>query len=273
MDIRLIAMDLDGTALINPHEISPRLARVLEKAHARGIHVVPTTGRQYGMLPPFLPARWSKYAILCNGSELRTLPDGTLLAAHHLTKELLIGHLHAFLDLGLTLELSGGGHLHTTAPMLEAILAAPINPFHSIVLRDHGVVVEDLMDFVACLPYPIDKINLPYVPPEKREALLALLPSLPFSGVWSSTNSMEITHFEATKGKGLLSLCRRLGINPCCTMALGDSGNDVSMLQVAGLGVAMGNAPDDVKAAARAVTLSNTADGAAIAIERYALGR
>lgn len=271
MNIRLIAMDLDGTALMNNHDISPRLTRVLNQAHACGIHVVIITGRQYKMLPPFLPAPWSRYAILCNGSELRTLPDGKLLDSHYITKEILTQHLHAFVDLGLTLELSGGGHLHTTAPMLEAILAAPINPFHRVVLRDRGLIVADLVEFVAQLPYPIDKINLPYVPPEKREALLSMLPSLPFSGVWSNTNSMEITHCEATKGKGLLALCRRLNINPCCAMALGDSGNDVSMLQTAGLGVAMGNAPDYVKAAANAVTSSNTEDGAAIAIERYAL--
>lgn len=273
MDIQLIAMDLDGTALINHHEISPRLARVLEEAHARGIHIVPVTGRQYRMLPPFLPASWSRYAVLCNGSELRSLPDGTLLSSHYLTGELLSAHLPALLELGLTAELSGGGFLHTTSIMLEEILASPVNPFHRVVLRDRGVVVEDLMAFVGSLPYPIDKINLPYVPPEKREPLMARLPSLPFSGVWSGPNSMEVTHAEATKGKGLLALCARLGVAPRATMALGDSGNDVPMLAVAGLGVAMGNAPDFVKAAARTVTLSNVEDGAALAIEKYALGQ
>lgn len=273
MDIQLIATDLDGTALINHHEISPRLARVLETAHARGIHIVPVTGRQYRMLPPFLPASWSRYAVLCNGSELRTLPDGTVLSSHYLTEELLTGHLPALLDLGLTVELSGGGRLHATAPMLEEILASPVNPFHRVVLGERGLAVKDLMDFSHNLPYPIDKINLPYVPPEKREALMALLPSLPFSGVWSGPNSMEVTHAEATKGKGLLALCDRLGVDPRATMALGDSGNDVPMLAVAGLSVAMGNAPDFVKAAARTVTLSNVEDGAAAAIEKYALGQ
>ena len=54
-------------------------------------------------------------------------------------------------------------------------------------------------------------------------------------------------------------------------MAMGDSGNDESMLKMAGLGLAMGNAPDFIKTAADAVTERNDADGAAIAIERYAL--
>lgn len=271
MDIRLIALDLDGTALVNHSEISPRLRRDLEEADARGIYVVPVTGRQFKLLPPFLPAPWTKYAVLCNGTEVRVLPGGDLLASHHMSPEMLLEHLPAFLDLGLPLEISGGGCLHTTAAMLDVILAAPINPFHSVVLQDHSMVLDDLLDFLRHPPYPFDKVNLPYVPSEKREALMALMPSLPFSGVWSGPNSMEVTHVEATKGKGLLTLCKHLGIDPAHTMALGDSGNDVPMLIAAGLGVAMGNAPDFVKAAAQTVTLSNTEDGAAIAIEKYAL--
>lgn len=271
MDIQLIAMDLDGTALINSEDISPRLHHALVEADARGIHVVPVTGRQFKMLPSFLPTAWSRYAVLCNGSEVRALPGGELLCAHHMSPEMLLENVPAFLKLGLPVELSGGGHLHTTREMLAEILAAPINPFHRNVLDDHGVILDDLLDFIPAAPYPFDKVNLPYVSPDKRDELMVLLPSLPFSGVWSGPNSMEITHKEATKGKGLLTICKHLGVDPKHTMALGDSGNDVPMLTVAGLGVAMGNAPNFVKAAARTVTLSNTEDGAAIAIEKYAL--
>lgn len=271
MDIQLIAIDLDGTALMDSKDISPRLRHDLEEADARGVWVVPVTGRQYKLLPPFLPAPWTKYAVLCNGTEVRSLPDGALLASHHMSPEMLLEYIPAFLALGLTVELSGGGHLHTTAPMLEEILNSPINPFHRDVLDDYGVILDDLLDFIPKAPYPFDKVNLPYVSPDKRYELMAVFPSLPFSGVWSGPNSMEVTHKEATKGKGLLTICKHLGIDPAHTMALGDSGNDVPMLTVAGLGVAMGNAPDFVKAAARTVTLSNTEDGAAIAIEKYVL--
>ena len=62
-------------------------------------------------------------------------------------------------------------------------------------------------------------------------------------------------------------------LSPEQTMAFGDGENDVSMLRAAGLGVAMGNAPEEVLAAADAVTGTNVQDGAAQAIERYILGR
>lgn len=272
MDIQLIAIDLDGTALVNNTDISPRLLRALEEADARGVHVVPVTGRQFRMLPPSLPASWSRYAVLCNGTELRALPSGALLETHYMSPEMLVEHLPAFQALGLPVEISGGGHLHTTPAMLRAVLDAPIHPFHRVILAERGVVLEDLNAFLFSAPYPFDKVNLPYIPSETRLALTERLATLPFSGVWSGPNNMEITHAEATKGKGLAAICRHLGVDIARTMALGDSGNDVPMLAVAGLSVAMGNAPDFVKAAAQTVTLSNTEDGAAIAIEKYVLG-
>ena len=70
----------------------------------------------------------------------------------------------------------------------------------------------------------------------------------------------------------MLAACRILGVDPACTMAIGDSGNDITMLKAAGLGVAMGSAAQAVKDAADAVTASNREDGAALAIERYILG-
>ncbi len=70
----------------------------------------------------------------------------------------------------------------------------------------------------------------------------------------------------------MLMVCELLGVDSAHTMAIGDSDNDISMLRVAALGVAMGSAPQEVKDAADAVTGSNMEDGAAIAIERYILG-
>ena len=69
----------------------------------------------------------------------------------------------------------------------------------------------------------------------------------------------------------LAQLCRLLDIPMAQTMALGDSGNDESMLRAAGLGVAMGNAPAHIRAIADAVTDTNEHDGAAIAIEQFVL--
>lgn len=84
---------------------------------------------------------------------------------------------------------------------------------------------------------------------------------------------LDITHPEARKGHGLRAIARLLDIPLEETAALGDMPNDISMLAAAGLSIAMGNAPDDVRDAAMVVTGPNTHDGWADAIETYVLPR
>jgi len=77
----------------------------------------------------------------------------------------------------------------------------------------------------------------------------------------------------ATKAAAIQWTATQLGIDPSGTMAIGDSHNDIPMLQFAALGVAMGNAPPAVKEAANVVTASNANEGVAWAIEHYLLQR
>ncbi|MDH7571426.1 MAG: HAD-IIB family hydrolase, partial [Armatimonadota bacterium] len=91
--------------------------------------------------------------------------------------------------------------------------------------------------------------------------------------VRSSDQLVEIVAARASKAAALQWLARRWQIDAAEVLALGDSYNDIPMLRWAGLGVAMGNAPETVKRAADAVTLTHDEAGVAAAIERYALGR
>jgi len=75
----------------------------------------------------------------------------------------------------------------------------------------------------------------------------------------------------ASKGDGLRRLLADLGIDPRHVLAIGDGENDLEMLQLAGIGVAMANAPASVRAAADYVTASNDEDGVALAVERFVL--
>ena len=84
--------------------------------------------------------------------------------------------------------------------------------------------------------------------------------------------NLEISSVYANKGNGLRWLAGHLGISMEQVMALGDSDNDITMLRMAGLGVAMENAAQEIKEAADEVTSSNEEDGVAQAIERWVLG-
>ena len=272
MDIRLIAMDLDGTALQRDRcSFSPRLHRAMNAAHAKGIAVVIVTGRQFGLLPPVLQQtyEWSDYAILCNGGQIRKLTNGELLYGLRIDPCALAQLLDLAREFDLPVEFSVDSKLYLTQESYDKQLPWPDLTFHrDAILANHGQIVPSLVPFCD---KNIEKVNLLCISPEIRDAVADRLSSISVSAVWSSSTCMEITHPDATKGQTLKILCDLLNIPMEAVMALGDSGNDITMLRQAGLGVAMGNAPDFVKRAADVCTDSNEADGAAKAIEQYAL--
>ena len=272
MDIRLIAMDLDGTTLQRDRcSFSPRLLAALEKAHNKGIAIAPVTGRQFGLLPPVLGQEygWKDLAILCNGGQIRKLNTGEMLHGLEIDPAALGDLLTLAEKYDLPVEFSVDSTLYLTQRSWEQQLPWPGLAFHrDTILAQHGRIVESLKP-MCC--ERIEKVNLLCIPPELRQPVAEELKSVAVSAVWASSSSMEITHPDATKGQGLQRLCKLLEIPMESVMALGDSGNDITMLQQAGLGVAMGNAPDFVKQAADVCALPYDEDGAAIAIEEYAL--
>ena len=272
MDIRLIAMDLDGTALQTDRcSFSPRLIAALEEAHNRGISIAVVTGRQYTMLPPALQNHpvWENLVVLCNGAQIRKLADGECLYEKNISREALRQLLELSRKLEIPVEFSINGVLYLTQESLDQQQGLPQLHFHvNTILANHGNVVPSLD---SCCEMAVEKCNLPYIPPHLHKQAEQMLKEISVSAVWSSPTSMEITHPDAKKGIALEALCNLLNIPLENTMAMGDSGNDESMLKMAGLGIAMGNAPDFIKAVADGVTESNEHDGAAIAIERYAL--
>lgn len=275
MDIRLIAMDLDGTALSQDRcHFTPRMERCLLEAHRRGIAVLPVTGRQFALLPPALQtdAPWKNLAVCCNGGELRRLSDGAVLRALYIPAPALLSLLEIADRLGLPVEFSSGGVLYLTRESLRLQrLHARQLAFHlNYVLEKHGSLADDLAQVCAAPDFVCEKVNLPYIPEGCRGLVEAALGPLAISWAWSGPNSVEISHPEATKANGLRAACEMLGVELEQVLALGDSGNDISMLQIAGFGVAMGGAPAEVRAAADAVTETNEEDGAARAIERWA---
>ena len=93
------------------------------------------------------------------------------------------------------------------------------------------------------------------------------------TAVRSQPYYLDVTHSQANKGHGVRAICRRLGLDLQRLAVIGDMANDVSMFAEAGLAIAMGQAPEAVRAAAGAVTASNTEEGFAEAVRRYVLPR
>lgn len=272
MEIKLIAMDLDGTALQKDHcSFSSRLNAALEAAYRKGVQIAPVTGRQYQLLPPALRGHlvWENLVVLCNGGQIRNLATGEVLYRLDIGEKALRDLLILADRYGLPIEFSVDGKLYLTKLDYQRQFGRPELAFHrDTILAENGIVVDSLEPLCA---EQIEKVNLLCIGADVRDAVAQALQNIEVSAVWASSSSMEITHPEATKAKGLKVLCRMLDVSLDNVLAMGDSGNDESMLRQAGFSVAMGNAPDHVKAWAHAVTETNDRDGAAIAIEKYVL--
>lgn len=272
IDIKLISMDLDGTALQNDRKtFSPRLHAALEAAHRKGVRIVPVTGRQYGLLPDFLKEHpvWETLAVLCNGAQVRRLGTGEVLHRLDISPEALRDMLALAKKYDLPIEFSVDSKLHLTKRDYDIQKPHRDLAFHrDTILANHGIIVDSLE---RLCDVGIEKINLLCIPAELHATVMADLKKIAVSAVWASSSGLEITHPDATKGQGVQVLCRLLDIPMENVMAIGDSGNDETMLRQAGLGVAMGNAPESIRSCADVVTETNANDGAAIAIERYVL--
>ena len=272
MEIKLICMDLDGTALTADRKsFSPRLIAALDAAHEKGIAIVPVTGRQYGLLPPAVTGHpvWENLVVTCDGGQIYRLGTGERLFGLDISEDALHQLLEISEKFHIPVEFSVDSKLHLTQSSYDAQLPRENLHFHvHTILKNSGVIVDALEPLCS---RPVEKAQFPWIPPEIGPEVENALKNVAVSAVWSSATSMEITHPDASKGNGLAALCRLLDIPAENAMALGDSGNDESILRSAGLGVAMGNAPDFIKTIADAVTEPHDQDGAAIAIERYCL--
>lgn len=273
--VRLIALDLDGTLLDSAKRLSDRNRAALTAAAARGIHVVPTTGRFFGAMPqPVRDLPFVRYAITVNGAQVYDRQEDAALARVEipLATTLAVMTLLDGYDCIYDCYQDNWGWM-TEALQRRAADYAP-DEHYLAMIRDLRHPVPELKAHLAAKGTDVQKIML-FVRDTAllsvlREALHARFPELALTS--STSNNIEINHAHAHKGEALRLLCEHLGFGLENAMAFGDGLNDLTMVRDAGVGVAMANALSEVRAAARLVTLSNDEDGVAATIERLLSG-
>jgi hydroxymethylpyrimidine pyrophosphatase-like HAD family hydrolase len=137
--------------------------------------------------------------------------------------------------------------------------------------EETATLVDDMLAELNDPGRSWEKLNVFHLTPESRERGHEMLGGLPVVFAYMEETSLELTPRDVDKGRGLLELCRILGIDPARTIGVGDGENDEPLLRAAGLAVAMGNATPDVAGMADAVVAGNAHDGVAEAIEKFLL--
>lgn len=267
--IKIIAIDIDGTLLDSQLRLQEPVKEAIAKAKATGIKIVLCSGRPLPGVKPFLKelnlTDEGDYAITYNGALVQTSHDGKVIAHHTLAYDNFLEveqaakkadvHFHGINEFGLFTSDKDISHYSVRECFLNEI---------PLFYRTNDEL-DTSMSYSKMMM--ID-------PPEQLEKAIALLPESfyeRYTVLRSAPFYLEILNKEASKGQALRDLANYLNVPREEVMAIGDQGNDLDMIQYAGIGVAMGNAVDPIKDASDVITTSNDENGVAEAIYRYAL--
>ncbi|MDO4961604.1 MAG: Cof-type HAD-IIB family hydrolase [Eubacteriales bacterium] len=273
-NIKLIALDLDGTLLNSNKELTNVNFEALRKAHEAGIYIVPTTGRLASAMPaavkelPFL-----QYVIACNGAQVTDITSGEVLDRKELTNAEALGIINVLKEYPGIYDSYINGQGFMNKEFLARAREFTMDENHYKLVYNNRTPVADLAEFITERDFSVQKVQIMFRTVEDQQRFMPEISSrLPHCLCTSSyPNNIEINCRTAHKGAGLEFLCGYLGIKIEQSMSFGDGSNDITMLSAAGTGVAMANAPDFVKEFADMIAPSCDENGVARVIEEFVL--
>jgi Cof subfamily protein (haloacid dehalogenase superfamily) len=263
--IRLIALDLDGTLLNRGGEISDANAAAVRDAVAAGVHIVIATSRWYLLAKRTADALGVTSPIIChNGAMIRSPIDDARLLDLGVPAAAAI-EIAAIADEGQyesMCTVDDITYLLTRRPNIDPA-RLPQGMVQTQRLSDH--VTDGAEGFLFFGQDACDGVR------ERIGDRYAGVLNVAYGVSETFPPYLNIVHAAADKGRALRLVCEHVGVPIEQSMAIGDAAPDLQMMRAAGIGMAMGNAPDDVKAQADVVGPSNLDDGVAWAIREFAL--
>lgn len=267
MSVRLIAFDLDGTLLDDEKRVPPENLRALEEAAARGVVLVPATGRIVRGIPePVKRLPGVRYFIISNGAGVYDAKEARLLYRGDVPVELALRCYEYMDSLPVIYDCYQNESGWMSRGMYDNCEEYFLNEPHMLeIVKRLRIPVDDLKETLRQRGEPLQKLQMYFKPEDmdERARQLRRIPELfpELKATTSVSNNIEINSVNAGKGKALLALAEQLGIDRADTVAFGDGTNDCELLQAAGRGVAMANADPEVKAVADEICESNNEAG------------
>lgn len=264
-DIQLIVSDVDGTLLSSAQELTPGVLKAVNAASDAGIDLMVATGKAVGpWTKNILPQLRSPMPQLFLQGLYIQAPDGSVIHSQTLPLDVIEQSIELADEFGVSFVMYTKDRVvcerrdeHTDRlifygePTPEAVgsLMGPAQRLevHKVMFMGDDAMIQNMRRTVA------DTLK-------DRASITSAL-----SGM------LEVLPAGASKGAGVALVLDRIGIRPENCMALGDGENDIEMLELVGLGIAMGNAGAKTKAAAQAVVGTNDEDGVAQAIQKFVL--
>lgn len=269
MKYKLLVLDVDGTLLNDEREISKRTLAALLKVQQMGVRIVLASGRPtYGLMPLAKTLELGNYGgfvLSYNGCQIIKAQNGEILFERRINPEMLPYLEKKARKNGFAIFTYHDDTLITDSPDNEYIK-------NEALLNNLKIIKEDefstAIDFAPCKCMLVS---------DKEKALIGLEQHWEkrLAGTLDTFRSepyfLEVVPCGVNKANTLGALLEHLGVTREEVIAVGDGVCDVTMLQLAGMGVAMGHSQDSVKVCADYVTASNEEDGVALAVEKLIL--
>lgn len=267
MNYQLIAIDLDGTALSSNAQVQQSTIDAVRYARERGVKVVLCTGRICSEAADFAKVMdTDDEMITAGGAMLARLSDGAMLNRISMNWEAAAKVADVLEDSNFVTMTYVGAELFMT-PCSEAVFNAyKTNEGFLAVKR----VVPSVAQYLRENKPPVEKVfsrcaNAPLLANARKQ-----IEKIPGLHVMSSAiDNIEVVAPQTDKGSALIRLCKQYGISIENVIAIGDSENDLEMLEVVGMPVAMGNSDERVKSLAKYITSDNNHGGVAQAIYHF----
>ena len=274
-NIKMVALDLDGTTFDSAGGISERTVRTLEEAAAMGTHIVVSTGRSYASLPQHIKdVAGIEYAITSNGAHVNRLHNGEQIYSDFLDPHAVERVAELKIETGADIEVFVDGKAYVDAAYYEDVKEKGCEFRNADYVLWSRRPVPDVSALMLEHKDEIENVNFVFRTLELLEDAKPMVCAIKNANVTSSfLSNLEVGGPNTSKKTALLWLMEQLGICTNELMCCGDAPNDQAMLELAAIGVAVANAWGGLKDHADYITASNDDDGVALAIEKFVLKR
>lgn len=277
MAVKIITLDLDGTLMSPDHlTVSQENKDALRAAHEKGVKIAVATGRTLAIMGDVCTqVPQVDYIIHSNGAGVVDRKTGERLYSNLMSWDFCEKIIDFLNTKPCFYELYVDGKSYVQEDRAPYFITDVLPKEFIDALMDRMEVCTDAK--AAIFGKDVEKItvysNDSAAAKELRAYFESMTDKICFDSSLPGDGNMEMTKIGVDKGTALKGMCDVLGIDTSEAMAVGDAGNDVSMLKVAGYSVAMGNGTDEVRATAKYITLTNAESGVAAAVKKFVLGQ
>lgn len=269
---KLIALDMDGTLLTSNKQISEITQQALALARKSGKICALATGRCLSELKPYKRELTNvQYGICESGSLIYDFYNKKIISKSGIiSSDIALKIIDAVSDEDVMIQVMCDGISKVNEHQIPLMKNYQMGQYESL-YRETSEKVKDIIEYIKNEKSGFEKINIYHTSAQSREKTFKKLSELPLQIAFAQDTSLEISPKNISKATGLKELCSFLNVQLKETIAVGDADNDLPILDVAGLAVAVGNANNAVKNKCELVVSDNDHNGCSEVILSYLL--